>query len=868
MRRVFLLCAFPALSPVLLASDEKAPPSTSPADSSIAPATPALFSWGDIDRDGRLDLAAVSSEGELQLLSNAGEGRFEDVTEELGLSGVATAAFALWADYDSDGRLDLFVGARTGKSRLFRNEGSTFIDMSAGSGLQVEGTVQSAHWLDHDGDGKLDLHVVTVEKNELFRSLEGGFFEVTELPLASAEITPRLRGSLMSTNGESMDGLDANGLGTPSAPESSSEKNGVRAGDSISGVVSIDGVDVSGGRVAVGPSVGGATQLFPFPLACASSIKDQANPGSCLQASSTPTLGMLYPISADLFVAVSGNVGIGTTTPAARLDVAGTARMSDTLTLAPAGDHALDVSTGSIYKGGVLFAHTKGGSFNNAFGRQALASVTSGFENMASGERALFSNTTGYRNTASGYRALGSNTTGFSNTALGAQALTSNTTGYANTASGVRALLSNTTGSYNTASGYSALRFNTTGNNNTASGFQALSFNTTGSSNAATGWRALYSNTTGARNMASGGRALLSNTTGSDNVASGYRALASNTIGQANTACGSDALVSNTTGSFNTASGLGALLFNKTGNGNTANGLKALYSNTTGNYNTASGYSALSANKTGSRNTATGIGALFYNTTGTHNAAHGAGALRSNTSANGNTASGAYALGFNTTGILNTACGYRALFSNSTGARNIALGQYAGFLTTGNDNIAIGNSGVLGEGNTIRIGTAETHTRAFIAGIRGVTTGNANAIPVLIDSAGQLGTVSSSRRFKKDIADMGELSERLLELRPVVFRYKEEQKVESGDVPLEYGLIAEEVAEVFPDLVVYDEEGEPFTVRYHLLSSMLLNELQKLNERFEGQNETLRALEARLAAVESRASPASLPAAIPAESFR
>jgi len=209
-------------------------------------------------------------------------------------------------------------------------------------------------------------------------------------------------------------------------------------------------------------------------------------------------------------------------------------------------------------------------------------------------------------------------------------------------------------------------------------------------------------------------------------------------------------------------------------------------------------------------------------------------------------------------------------------------------LTTGNNNIAIGNYGVAAEGATIRIGTAGTQTKAFIAGIRGKTTVNANAIPVLIDSAGQLGTVSSSRRFRKDIADMGDLTERLLELRPVVFRYKQEQKLPNGgEVPLEYGLIAEEVAEIFPDLVVYDEEGKPFTVKYHLLSSMLLNELKKLDMRFETESEAharqveqqereleelrselthLRGLEERLAALEARASTPTLPTESPAGS--
>jgi hypothetical protein len=217
----------------------------------------------------------------------------------------------------------------------------------------------------------------------------------------------------------------------------------------------------------------------------------------------------------------------------------------------------------------------------------------------------------------------------------------------------------------------------------------------------------------------------------------------------------------------------------------------------------------------------------------------------------------------NTTGINNTAIGERALRFNTTGSNNIALGRNAGYsLTTGNDNIAINNTGVAGEGGTIRVGTAGTHTRAFIAGIRGVTTGVADAIPVVVDSAGQLGTVSSSRRFKRDIADMGDATERLLELRPVVFHYKQEQTVPSGEVPLEYGLIAEEVAEIFPDLVVYDEEGLPFTVKYHLLSSMLLNELKKL------QNELtrLRGLEARLDALESRAFFGTQAAEVPAAS--
>jgi hypothetical protein len=172
----------------------------------------------------------------------------------------------------------------------------------------------------------------------------------------------------------------------------------------------------------------------------------------------------------------------------------------------------------------------------------------------------------------------------------------------------------------------------------------------------------------------------------------------------------------------------------------------------------------------------------------------------------------------------------------TTGARNVAVGYRAGYYqTTGHDNIYLANTGVAAENTTIRIGCtglcptgATPHNRAFIAGIRGATTGAADAVSVLIDSNGQLGTASSSRTVKKDIQDMGDATAHLLDLRPVTFRYKQEQTLPGGrEVPPEYGLIAEEVAEVFPDLVVYDEAGNPFTVKYHELPAMLLNETEK-----------------------------------------
>jgi hypothetical protein len=458
---------------------------------------------------------------------------------------------------------------------------------------------------------------------------------------------------------------------------------------------------------SVGLSVYSAGARMP---ACASAVRDQST-GGCLQAASTPQLGKLYPIGPSLFVSPAGRVGLGTTTPTAKLDVNG----------------GMDLS-GTLSKNGVSFMHTSGGSGTTALGAEALASVT----------------------------------TGSGNTAVGSSALRSNTSGAFNTALGFQALRSNTTGNYNSASGYMALR--------------------------------------------------------------------ANVGGVRNTATGSYALYSNTEGDSNTAIGMGALPFNGNGNRNTAVGDSALFYNTLGSSNTAIGVSAMALNTTGNLNTAVGNRALSKNTFGGANVAVGYSAMRNNGS------------GFN-----NTVVGYAALFNNSTGQDNIAIGYYAGLYTTGSGNIHIGNQGAA-ESSTTRIGTYQS--RAFVAGIRGVTTGVADAIPVMIDSVGQLGTISSSCRFKEDIRDMGDATERLMDLRAVLFRYKERN--EDGDGPIEFGLIAEEVAEVFPELVVYDDEGRPETIKYHLLGTMLLNELQKEHQRNDAQQAEIAALSQRLALVEQR----------------
>ena len=338
-------------------------------------------------------------------------------------------------------------------------------------------------------------------------------------------------------------------------------------------------------------------------------------------------------------------------------------------------------------------------------------------------------------------------------------------------------------------------------------------------SNTALGANALSSDTTGTDNTAVGKKALFKNTEGSDNTAMGFKALSQNTVG-GNTAVGSQSLLSNTAGGLNTAVGFGALLSNTTTNFHTAVGAFALQGNTTGQRNTATGSSSLTSNDAGSDNTAVGSASLITNTGGGQN-----------------TAIGSAALVTNETGNNNTAVGMNALF-NSTGSGNIAVGTSAGDQHTADDNnIDIGHQGFTGESGTIRIGTSGTHTTTFIAGIQGVTTGGAGAVAVLIDLNGQLGTMSSSARVKRDIHDMGAATSRLMELRPVTFRYRADK-----EGALEYGLIAEEVERIYPELVSHAADGTVETVRYHVLPAMLLNELQNQVRENERQDHQIREL--------------------------
>jgi hypothetical protein len=306
-----------------------------------------------------------------------------------------------------------------------------------------------------------------------------------------------------------------------------------------------------------------------------------------------------------------------------------------------------------------------------------------------------------------------------------------------------------------------------------------------------------------------------------------------------NTAFGTGALFSLTTGEDDTAMGFDCMYNNTTGFANTAVGREALGHGANSSNSTAVGVLALSDNNADA-NTAIGAGALQENTSGTNNAATGNIALFNNTSGSNNTADGAAALNSNTEGDANTGVGY-ALISNTTGRNNIAVGYLAGFyLTTGDYNIDIGNQGVPDEASTIRIGDSN-QTATYIAGISGQTASGGAA--VYVNSDGKLGTSTSSKRFKEDIQPMDKASEAILALRPVSFRYKKE--IDPKAIP-QFGLIAEEVEKVNPDLVVRDKEGKPYTVRYDQVNAMLLNEFLKEHRTVQIQQKEIDALKAEL----------------------
>ncbi len=330
--------------------------------------------------------------------------------------------------------------------------------------------------------------------------------------------------------------------------------------------------------------------------------------------------------------------------------------------------------------------------------------------------------------------------------------------------------------------------------------------------NTAEGQSALLSLTTGGFNTAVGWSSLESNVDTSFNTAVGAGTLLFNTAAE-NTAIGAAALLFNTTGSGNTAVGVTALLNNTEGGFNTATGAFALQSNTTGIFNTATGAGALENNTDGRSNTVSGAFALLHNTEGFQNTAVGREALFSKVVGANNTATGFQALKANTTGGFNTAIGLNALVNNIGGSSNTALGDSAGFnVTTANHVICIG-ANVQGE---------NVSNTCYIGNVFGTTSADGTA--VFVNANGKLGTNLSSQRFKDDIKPMDQDSEALFELKPVTFCYKKEIDPEGA---AQFGLVAEDVEKINPDLIIRDREGKPHTVRYEQINAMLLNEFIK-----------------------------------------
>jgi hypothetical protein len=349
-------------------------------------------------------------------------------------------------------------------------------------------------------------------------------------------------------------------------------------------------------------------------------------------------------------------------------------------------------------------------------------------------------------------------------------------------------------------------------------------------------------------NTAIGNNALGLDNTGEANTAVGVNVLEVNEGGSGNTGVGAFALLNNQANN-NTAVGFAALNTNQSGTDNIAVGSSALTANTIGNDNTAVGFEVLLKNTSGGANTASGLHAMQFNTTGSDNTASGLIALQSNTSGAENTALGAFALATNSTGKNNTVEGSGALANSTTGSNNVAVGFDAGLnLKSGGNNIIIGANvpGTASDANTIRIGKQGTQKNTFIAGIFGsAVTGST----IVVNSTGKLGVATSSARFKEQIKPMDKTSETILGLKPVTFRYKED--VDPDKAP-QFGLIAEEVEKVAPDLVIHDEKGKPFTVRYEAVNAMLLNEFLKEHRKVQDLEKQVAALTAGLQKVTAR----------------
>jgi trimeric autotransporter adhesin len=395
----------------------------------------------------------------------------------------------------------------------------------------------------------------------------------------------------------------------------------------------------------------------------------------------------------------------------------------------------------------------------------------------------------------------------------------------------------------------------------TAEGCKALQNLTTGAGNTAVGWYSLFEATTGSYNTGLGGGTLVLDTADS-NTATGAAALLLNGTGTQNCAYGTDALVYNGFGvdgaDFNNGFGAFALFNNSDGYQNNAVGNHALFENISGAGNTAVGDLALqnndsSGNAEGNINTAVGAQALLANVDGDSNNAVGYSALENLTDGTQNNAVGTFAL-VNSNGAANTAVGDSAFMSSATGSFNTIIGWHAGLdngNVDGNDNIYIGaGAGLPGGGNensAIRIGEPGFIAGCWIQGISGVTATGGSA--VFVNASGKLGTLTSSARFKDDIKPMEKASESIFALNPVTFHYK--KQIDANGTP-QFGLVAEEVAKVNPDLVINDQSGKPYTVRYEAVNAMVLNEFLKEHRTVQDLKATAEKQQATIALQDSQ----------------
>jgi len=606
----------------------------------------------------------------------------------------------------------------------------------------------------------------------------------------------------------------------------------------------------------------------------------------------------LYSIrtTAQLNVAVGASALYNTTTGSFNVAVGYQALYSTTT-----GVHSTAVGHGALYSNTVtgntavgfntLYSNTTGSS-NTAVGEYALRSNTTGYTNTAVGSAALYNNTTGVYNTGIGTGSLQQNLTGLQNTAVGTNSLTLNTGNYnaafgatalyyntsgeGNAGLGTGALFTNTTGSHNTAAGTNAMNNNATGSYNTAVGSQAMystsatatrltgtyntavgyqslyAIQTTASANTAVGAWAGYSNTTGVYNTSLGLQALYSNTTGMGNMAAGVSPLYSNTTGNMNVALGNVALASNTTGSYNVAVGYMALNRNSTPSGNVAIGNEALYSQTTpGAANMAIGYRAGYAITTGQGNTVMGYQALLSNVTGNNNTAIGYEALRTATSNGGNVGIGVYSLVSVTNGYNNVAVGNSTGLVLTTGYQNTILGNNVASTTlaTGSNNILIGTSNAVttpAADSTYFLnigGVINANMSSQLVGInRGTTvasypfqvgTSSSNGNGAYLTAAG-VWTNASDRRLKENIRTSPYGLKALMKLKPSAYEM-------IGTHDKQIGFIAQDVAEVVPEVVSVDKEGR-YGLSYGNLLTVAVKAIQEMKTSDDEDKEKIDAL--------------------------